>query len=166
MENNNQQPQQNQVPAQQPQDSTQWASEQFNGAQQQNGSQPNNAQNTVQPNGQPVPAATPMDPKTAAVLAYLVTPFTGFYFYATEKQNQFVRFHAMQSIIFGLAAFAASIVSGMLTAVVIGFLLLPIVNFGAIILWGVLMYKAYNGEEYELPILGKIAREQMMKHPA
>jgi uncharacterized membrane protein len=31
----------------------------------------------------------------------------------------------------------------------------------ALILWIVLMYKAYQGEEYELPIAGKYARQYM-----
>jgi len=32
-----------------------------------------------------------------------------------------------------------------------------------IIVWLVSMYKAYNGEEFELPIFGKLAKKQLAK---
>ena len=33
----------------------------------------------------------------------------------------------------------------------------------SLVLWIFLMYKAFNNEEYELPVVGEIARKQMEK---
>jgi uncharacterized membrane protein len=103
------------------------------------------------------------EPNIAAALSYLITPFTGIAFFLIEKENKFVRFHAFQSILFGVAVFAASILANMLIAVVIGIFIAPLVSLVAFILWLMLMWKAYNNEEYELPILGKIAHDQINK---
>ena len=40
-----------------------------------------------------------MSPTTAAALSYVLGWITGLIFFLSEKQNKFVRFHAMQSII-------------------------------------------------------------------
>ena len=46
-----------------------------------------------------------LDPNVEAALSYLISPITGVVVFLLEKKNKFVRFHAMQSILFG-AAFA------------------------------------------------------------
>lgn len=102
-----------------------------------------------------------LEPNVEAALAYFLTPVTGVLVFMLEPNNKFVRFHAMQSIIFGVALFAAYFVSGLLTAILIGALLLPLVSLGGFVLWLFLMYKAYNNEEWEIPVLGKIARDQI-----
>src|SRR4030043_1781514 len=104
-----------------------------------------------------------LEPNIAAALSYLLTPFTGILFYILEKDNKFVRFHAFQSILFGVCLFGASFIASSLTIVLIGILLIPIVSIVGFCLWAMLMWKAYNNEEYELPYLGKIAKEQITK---
>src|SRR5688572_23900587 len=47
------------------------------------------------------PAGTGMDPKLAAAISYIW--IVGLVFFFIEKENKFVRFHAMQSILFGIA---------------------------------------------------------------
>src|SRR6478609_8888883 len=44
---------------------------------------------------------TGLDPKVAAAISYIW--IVGLIFYFIEKENKFVRFHAMQSILFGIA---------------------------------------------------------------
>jgi uncharacterized membrane protein len=95
----------------------------------------------------------------AGALAYFLGPITGILFLLIEKQNKFVRFHAMQSLIaFGLLGLLA-------VTPVIGWLLwgLMIIPFVWIVLAAVMMYKAFNNEEYELPVVGDIARKQIEK---
>ena len=98
-----------------------------------------------------------LEPNVAGALAYLLAPFTGILFLVIEKENKFVRFHAMQSILFGIAAFAITIISNILA---------PLVSIASFVLWLFLMWKAYSNIEYELPVLGKIAREQVNKMSA
>ncbi|KKU57056.1 MAG: hypothetical protein UX79_C0024G0005 [candidate division WWE3 bacterium GW2011_GWB1_47_11] len=102
-------------------------------------------------------------PNVEAALAYLLTPITGVIVLLAEKDNKFVRFHAMQSILFGVVVFAASFIASVLTIVLIGIILIPVVTIASVVLWLLLMWKAYNNVEYELPILGKIAHNQVNK---
>ncbi len=53
-----------------------------------------------------------LDPNVAGLLCYLVGWITGLIFYLMEKENKFVRFHAMQSIVvFGALSVASIILS-------------------------------------------------------
>ncbi len=104
-----------------------------------------------------------LDPNVEAALAYLISPITGIVVFMLEKENKFVRFHALQSIFFGVAVFLAWNIAVMSTAILIGVLLTPIVSIGSFILWLILMWKAYNNEEWEIPYLGKLVRDQLNK---
>lgn len=106
---------------------------------------------------------TNLEPNVAAALSYVLTPFTGIYFFLVEKEDKYVRFHAFQSILFGVAAYMAWILATSLIMVLVGVLLVPIVSAATLILYVFLMWKAYNGEKFELPIIGKIAKEQSNK---
>src|SRR5882672_7805852 len=59
----------------------------------------------VPPPGTPPPGTsqtgTGLDPKVAAAISYIW--IVGLIFFFIEKENKFVRFHAMQSILFGIA---------------------------------------------------------------
>ncbi len=99
-----------------------------------------------------------MQPNVAAFLSYLVGFVTGIIFYVLEKENKFVRFHAMQSIIFSAPLFVLNTVLGFIP--VLGWILMSLISLGAIILWILLMIKAYQGEYFKLPIIGDIAEKQ------
>jgi uncharacterized membrane protein len=47
--------------------------------------------------------------------------------------------------------------------ILIGNILDPLVSVGLFLVWIMLMWKAYNKEEYELPYIGKMAKEQVNK---
>ena len=98
-----------------------------------------------------------MQPNAEALLAYLAGFITGIVFYIIEKENKFVRFHAMQSIV----VFGFFFVLGMALAMipVIGWVLSPILWIANIVLWILLMVKAYQGEMFKLPIAGDIAEK-------
>jgi uncharacterized membrane protein len=101
--------------------------------------------------------STGMQPNLAALLSYVLGFITGFIFYFVEKENKFVRFHAMQSIVTFLALFVAQIILGMIP--ILGWILAFLIAIGSFILWIILMIKAYQGEYYKLPIAGDIAEK-------
>lgn len=96
-----------------------------------------------------------MEPNVEALLCYLFGFITGIIFYALEKENKFVRFHAMQSIVtFGFI----SVLSMVLAYIpIIGWILIPFVYIGSFIIWIILMVKAYKEESFKLPFAGNIA---------
>lgn len=75
-------------------------------------------------------------------------------YFVKKDESEFVAFHSLQSMLFGLAFFSISIVTCGIGAVL---LVIPYVVFEIIA-----TLKAYEGEWYELPIVGRYARE---KHP-
>ena len=98
-----------------------------------------------------------LDANVAACLSYVLGLITGIIFYVLEKENKFVKFHAMQSIVVFGAVFVLSIILPFIP--VIGLILLPIVYIGSIVLWILLMVKAYQGETFKLPIAGDMAEK-------
>src|SRR6204780_4057423 len=91
-----------------------------------------------------------------AALAYLVFFVSGVIFLYLEPYNQdeFVRFHARQSIGFTVVWFAVNIILGVFVSIMphpISSLLsglLTLANIGLACFWVFLMYKAYSGERY------------------
>jgi uncharacterized membrane protein len=108
----------------------------------------------------PARSSTGLEQNVAAALTYLLGFFTGIVFLIVEKDNKFVRFHAMQSTITFGALFALCIV---LTISVVGLVLLPLVALVHLVLWILLMVKAFGGEMYKLPWVGDIAEKQVEK---
>jgi uncharacterized membrane protein len=106
-------------------------------------------------------SSTGLDPNIAGLLCYLVGFITGVVFLIIEKENRFVRFHAYQSLaVFG-ALFVLSLAVGVIPVIgtLVRILLAPV----CLILWIVLMVKAYQGERFKLPVAGDWAEEQSGK---
>jgi uncharacterized membrane protein len=104
--------------------------------------------------------STGLDANVGAALAYLVGFVTGAIFLVVEKENRFVRFHAMQSTF----TFIGLVLVNVLLNIVpfLGFLLsiFVLLPFSAV-LWLVLMFKAYQGEEFKLPLVGQMAADRI-----
>lgn len=110
--------------------------------------------------------STGLTPNVAGALAYLLGPITGILLLVVEKENQFVRFHAMQSTVLSIAWIIVSVgLSFLVTVPVIGWLVGLLLSFvmglAGFILWLLLMWKAFQGQEWELPIVGAFARKQL-----
>jgi uncharacterized membrane protein len=113
-----------------------------------------------------------LTPNVAGALAYLVGAITGILFLVIDpfKADRFVRFHAFQSIFFNLAWIAFwivwMIVGLMLGAISHGLFFiiqLPInllITVGGFCLWIYLMYTAYQGKTFQLPVIGALAASQ------
>lgn len=100
-------------------------------------------------NNKPLSSSTnTLTPNTAGALCYLLGFITGIFFFVTSK-DRCVRFHALQStMVFGIG-FVLSLIP------FVGIL----VGLSMLVLWVLLMVKAYKGEKYKLPILGDIAEK-------
>jgi uncharacterized membrane protein len=91
----------------------------------------------------------------AGLLCYLAGWITGSVFLVIEKKNEFIRFHAIQSIIiFGTITIAGTLLS---LIPIIGSFFSTIIGAFTVILWIFLMLNAYKGELYEVPIAGDVA---------
>lgn len=112
-------------------------------------------------NSQKTKSSTGLEPNIAAMLSYLLGFITGIIFLVIEKNDKFVRFHALQSIIVSGALFLVSTVLGWIP--IIGWLIVFFLGPIGFIIWILLLYKAYKGQWYEFPIAGKIAKEQVDK---
>ena len=93
---------------------------------------------------------------TAAALSYVLGWLTGIVFLLIEK-DPFVRFHAMQSVV----TFGALTI--LMFVPVIGWVLSPVIMIVGFVLWLVLIFKAYQGEKFKLPIIGNFAEKQLGK---
>jgi len=96
----------------------------------------------------------------------------GIIFYILEKRDGFVRFYAMQSIIFGGAWLLFNIVSRILFLILwsipaIGGILVffwgiiqALVHIAFLVVWIVATVKAFTGVRWDIPYVGPVARRQ------
>ena len=99
--------------------------------------------------------STGLTENLAGLLCYILTWVTGVIFLILEKDNTFVRFHAVQSIV----------VFAPLQILIWIFAFVPVIGWivdfllGALgfILWIVLMVRAYQGQRWKVPVLGDLA---------
>ena len=99
-----------------------------------------------------------MEENVAGLLCYLLGWITGIIFLILEKDNKFVRFHAIQSIVvFGIITVAQLILRWI---PFIGWILSILISILAFILWIILMVKAFQGIKYKLPWAGNFSEKQ------
>jgi len=106
----------------------------------------------------------------AGLLCYILGLITGILFLIIKRFRRiaFVRFHALQSILFNLIYILfififLAIVKATYKDQIIFNIIIPILLFlievSCFSLWILLMYKAYKNEIYKLPIIGKISEK-------
>ncbi len=123
------------------------------------------------------PTSINMDPKVSAGLSYLLGLVGGIVFFVIEKQNRFVRFHAMQSILFQAAltvlffvVFILQIIlfaTGSSALAVLGLLftcLWVLLPLAATVVWIIAMVFAFQGKDFKIPLIGDYA--QRFANPA
>ncbi|MFD1927456.1 DUF4870 domain-containing protein [Sporosarcina siberiensis] len=116
------------------------------------------------------PTALGLEENIAGLLSYLFPPIIAIVLLFMEKENKFVRFHAIQSIILTVTiivlAIGLTIFGVILSAIKLGFIG-GIISFGFWILAGplffftavFLIYQAYQGKMFKLPVIGNIAEK-------
>jgi uncharacterized membrane protein/ribosomal protein L40E len=102
-------------------------------------------------------STTSLEPNVAGLLCYVLGWITGLIFILIEKENKFVRFHAMQSIVVFGAWNVLAIILWWIPFV--GWILGTVLSLLGLVLWIILMVKAYQGERFKLPIAGDIAEK-------
>ena len=95
----------------------------------------------------------------AAAATYLLFFVTGIVFLVMEKEDEFVRFHAMQSTLTfgGLFILVVVLTQTRVVGWVVDSLLVPL----TLIVWIVLVFKAISGERFKLPFVGTLAERQL-----
>jgi uncharacterized membrane protein len=117
-----------------------------------------------QPYGQPgAQGATTigLTQNVAAGLSYVFGWISGLIIFLTEKQNRFVRFNAMQSILFFGGLTVINILIGIVGSIGIPFigLLTYLIGLIGFVGWIVLMINGFQGKYFKLPIVGEYAEK-------
>lgn len=97
------------------------------------------------------------DPKLWAALSYALGLLSGLIVLAAEKDDLYVRFHAMQSVLtFSAVAFLYLLLP---TIPIIGGIppVRAAFSIAVFFLWVLLIVKALMGEAYRLPYIGDVA---------
>jgi uncharacterized membrane protein len=106
-----------------------------------------------------------LDQNVAGMLAY-VTFIPAIIFLVVEpySRNSYIRFHSFQSIFFNVAWIVLWMVLGIVATIPgVGWLtifLWPLLMLGALVLWILLLVKAYSGSRWRLPVIGDLAEKQ------
>lgn len=103
--------------------------------------------------------STGLDENIAAALAYPFGFITGLIFLLLEKENQFVKFHALQSIFTSISLMVLFTVIGLIPiiGIIISLLMTPVMIIVSILL----IYKAYKGEWFKVPFIGDLVENQL-----
>ena len=112
------------------------------------------------------PATGGLTDNVAGMLAY-VTIIPAIVFLVIEPYNKrrFIRFHSFQCIFLCIAAIVLSIGFSILWHIpflgwVVGLLLWPLLGLAELIIWIILLLKAYQGQMFKLPVIGDMAEKQ------
>ena len=100
-----------------------------------------------------------LEENVAGFLCYVLGWVTGIVFLVLEKENKFVRFHAMQSLVAFLPLSVIALVFSFVPF--IGGVISSLIWIIELILWLILMFKAYKGEMYKLPVVGDFAEDHI-----
>jgi uncharacterized membrane protein len=124
----------------------------------------------------PQSTATVLPSNVAAAIA-CIPLIGGIVFYILEKRDGFVRFYAMQSIIFGGAWLLFNIASSVVHAIFgaipgIGGILVffwaiiaALIQIAFLVAWIVATIKAFTNVRWEIPYVGPMARKQLEGAP-
>jgi len=112
-------------------------------------------------------SSTGLESNIAGLLSYLVGWITGLVFFLIEKDDESVRFHAMQSILFFGAVSVIQILLAILGVIPGVWLVFSIIGWlvwlFAVVMWIVFMVKAYQGERFKFPVTGDLAEKYSKK---
>ena len=105
--------------------------------------------------------APAIDDNIASALCYLLLGVTGTLMLYLEPygHNHRVRFHAFQAILVNLAIILIWLAISLLGKS-LAMLLSPVFTLGALVLWLVLIWTAWQNERIVLPLIGPLAEKQ------
>lgn len=118
----------------------------------------------------PAPGGGGLTDNVAGLLVYLIGILAiVFLLIEPYNKNKFIRFHCFQCLFFWAAYIVCFIVLMILSFVlamipvvggIIAFLLWMVLWLGAVVVWILLMVKAYQNQMWKLPFIGDMAEKQ------
>jgi uncharacterized membrane protein len=116
----------------------------------------------------PTPTTTQsgLSENAAGGLAYItIIPAIIFLVAAPYNRSSYIRFHSWQCLFMALAWFVIDIAVMIFGSFLSFFRLLtfglyPLISLAMLILWIMVLIKAFNGERFKLPIIGDLAAKQ------
>jgi uncharacterized membrane protein len=118
------------------------------------------------PTPTPSAAQSGLSENAAGGLAYItIIPAIIFLVTAPYNKSSYIRFHSWQCLFMALAWFvidAAVMIFGSFLSFfrLLTFGLYPLISLAMLILWIMVLIKAFNGERFKLPIIGDLAAKQ------
>jgi uncharacterized membrane protein len=109
-------------------------------------------------------SSTGLEENLAGVLCYLFWWVSGLILAVLETRSNFVRFHALQSIYALGTINLSAFILYWLPIPILGIALFWIVWSIGVVLWIILMVKAYQGEMFKMPWAGNLAQAWVSKH--
>ena len=101
----------------------------------------------------------------ASALSYALLFFSGIVILVMERENKTVRFHALQSTLWFMTLMVLSWVLGFLARIPLLGLVFglgaAIVGFIIFVSWLFLMFMAFSGKKFKLPIIGEVVESQV-----
>jgi uncharacterized membrane protein len=105
------------------------------------------------------PAGGGLQDNVAGMLAYFtIIPAILFLVLEPYNRNKFIRFHAFQCLFLAAALIVIHIVLGFIP--ILGWIVSLLVSLATLILWILLVVKAYQGQKFKLPFIGDLAEQQ------
>jgi len=102
-------------------------------------------------------SSTGLAENDAGLLCYVLGWISGIVFILLERESEYVRFHAIQSIIvFGVLSVANAILDWI---PIIGWIFGLVLGIVMFVLWIILMVKAHRGERYKIRWAGDFAEK-------
>ncbi len=98
-------------------------------------------------------------PNVAGLLCYVGGWITGIIFLVLEQKNNWIRYHAAQSIVVFGTLFIAGMILGRIPIIGLAFSIIIIIT--GFVLWIILMVKAHNGERYKVVWAGDVAERMV-----
>ncbi|HDP74008.1 MAG TPA: DUF4870 domain-containing protein [Candidatus Woesearchaeota archaeon] len=123
----------------------------------------------AKPRQQAQPTSTGLSENFSALLCYLFVWIGAIIFLVLETKSRYVRFHALQSLIFfGFLAVLNMFISlSMIADFFVYSFVAPLISLlmwtVGIIFWVQGMVSAYNGQYYKFPVAGEIAEKESKK---
>jgi len=108
-------------------------------------------------------SSTGMESQIAVLIAYLFSWIGGLVIYLIEKENKFVKYHAMQALVLGIFEVACIVVISVILGFIpyIGWFLFSWLGYvlaGVAWIFGIIaIIKAFKGETYRIPVISKLA---------
>lgn len=102
--------------------------------------------------------------KLLSFLSYLLGWISGLIVLLIEKENQYIKFNALQSLFFSGLIIAVFLVISVLSSLpfigkILSFILYNLAYFIFTIIWIILLVKSLKGEYFKLPLIGNFAEK-------